>query len=382
MNESGMTGKSRLLAAFNHEKTDRIAWSPLICGYYTLDLPEPLKGDDLATQRAIGCDILERYAITYRPHIPLGVPKTSLWQIKSDEFKFGNVKARTIWKDGSLKRHFETPLGTITDAFVIDDTSPWMMFPVEHKIKSLEDVAIYQYLIESQQYYSTYDYYLDISEEIGDEGVAATIAPITPFETLLEVEIGMSNFHYLLHDHPREMRELMDLMHRKNLDACEIVAQSPAEVAIIYENTSTSNMSPSMFPEYVLGYLNDYADIFHRSGKWLFVHMCGKLRSIVNEVGQGEYDGVVDIAPPPTGDLDLAEVKEFLGERMVVMGGIDATTFASLKPEAMKEHVWILLDRLPSIEGVILGSGDAVPKGTPLESLKAITEAVKEYSFD
>jgi uroporphyrinogen-III decarboxylase len=176
------------------------------------------------------------------------------------------------------------------------------------------------------------------------------------------------------------MAELMDLMHCKNLDACEIVALSPAEVAIIYENTSTTNMSPSMFPEFVLENLNDYAEVFHGSRKWLFVHMCGKLKAIVDGVSKGKYDGVVDMAPHPTGDLDLAEAKELLGERMVLMGGIDATTFATLDPEAMKEHVWNLLDRLPSFEGVILGSGDAVPKDTPLETLQAVTEAVKEYS--
>jgi hypothetical protein len=130
MSKREMTGRDRLLAAFRYQKTDRIPWTPLICGYYTLGLPEPLKGDDVATQRAIGCDILERYAITYRPHIPLGVPKTSLWQIESDKFRFENVEIETIWKDGSLKRNFRTPLGTVQDTFVIDNTSPWMMFPV------------------------------------------------------------------------------------------------------------------------------------------------------------------------------------------------------------------------------------------------------------
>jgi uroporphyrinogen-III decarboxylase len=375
-----MTGKERLMASFRHDGTDRIAWSPLICGYYTLGLPEPLKGDDIATQRAIGCDILERYAVTYRPHLPLGVPKTSLWQIKSETYSFDHVDVTTIWKDDQLTRSFKTPIGSIRDVFVIDNTSPWMMFPKEPKIKTLEDIEVFRYLVETQQFYSTYDYFNEIAQDIGDEGLAATIAPITPFETLLEVEIGINNFYYFLHDYPQEMVDLMDLMHCKNLEACQIVAQSPAEVVIIYENTSTSNMSPSMFPQYVLGHLNDYAEIFHRAGKWLFVHMCGKLKAIADVIGSGKYDGIVDIAPSPTGDLDLVEVKEILGERMIVMGGIDATTFASLQPEAMKEHIWNLLDRRPSTRGVILGSGDAVPLGTPIENLIAITEAVKEYA--
>jgi uroporphyrinogen-III decarboxylase len=377
-----MSGRERLLAAFRHERTDRIPWSPLICGYYTLGLPEPLEGDDIATQRAIGCDILERYAITCRPHIPLGVPKTSLWQIKNETTNFENIEIKTAWKNDHFIRSFRTPIGTLQDVFRIDNTSPWMMFPVEHKIKTLDDVRIYSYLVDTQQYYSTYDRYLEVSQDIGDEGLAATIAPITPFESLLEVEVGVSNFYYLLNDHPEEIVDLMDLMHRKNLDACEVVARSPAEVVIIYENTSSSNMSPSMFPQYILGYLNDYADVFHQAGKWLLVHMCGKLKAIASDIAEGKYDGIVDIAPSPTGDLDLAQAKEIFGERMVVLGGIDATTFASFEPEALKEHVWNVLDRLPSTEGVVLGSGDAVPLGTPIENLKAVTEAVEEYALN
>ena len=85
------------------------------------------------------------------------------------------------------------------------------------------------------------------------------------------------------------------------------------------------------------------------------------------------------MAPPPTGDLELAEAKKKWGDRKVIVGGIDATSFVSLKPHELKEHVWHILDQLPDYRGVILGSGDVVPMGTPMENLKAITEAVKEY---
>ena len=85
------------------------------------------------------------------------------------------------------------------------------------------------------------------------------------------------------------------------------------------------------------------------------------------------------MAPPPTGDLTLAEGKRLWGDRLSVWGGIDATAFAGLSPAEMKAHARGILEEIAGYRGVILGSGDAVPLGTPLETLRAVTEAVKEF---
>jgi uroporphyrinogen-III decarboxylase len=195
---------------------------------------------------------------------------------------------------------------------------------------------------------------------------------------LLEGELGVERFYYFLADYPDEMVETMELMHAKNLEACRIVAESPAEVVIIYENTSTSYMTPHMFTRYVVRHLNDYADMYHAAGKLVLIHMCGKLKNAAQEIRQGRYDGICDIAPPPTGDVELAEASRLWGDRLSVWGGIDATSLTTLSPQHMKEHVRHILGHLTNPRGVILGSGDAVPLGTPLETLRAITEVVKE----
>lgn len=376
-----MTKRERLLAALRKQEVDRIPWSPLICGYYTLGLSESLKGDDIATQREIGCDILERYALTYRPVADIRTPIVNLRKIDLGTVKIDRVEITNTWIEEVLVRTFDTPVGTLRDRYVTTVSSPWLMFAKERKIKTLDDIRAYHYLIDAQQYYPTYDYYLEVSQEIGDEGIAATDAPYTPFQTLLEIDIGVQNFHYLLHDHPKEMIDLMTKMHQKNLEACQLVADSPAEVVIIYENTSTTYMSPYMFNKYIIDHLNEYTEILHQGEKLVLIHMCGKLQAITEEVGKGCYDGITDIAPPPTGDLELAEAKNKWGERKVVIGGIDATSFVSLKPHELKGLVWNILDQLPDHRGVILGSGDVVPLSTPLENLKAVTEAVKEYGL-
>lgn len=379
-----MSSRERLMAALRHEETDRIPWSPLISGYFSLGLPEPLRGNDIETQRAVGADIMERLlSLVYHPSLPAAIPAFQATGMDPVEtvIHCDKVEMREIRKGDQLQRVYETPIGTLKETYEGRNSSPWMMFPVEYKIKTLEDLKLYRYIVEAQQYQPTYDRFIRTSQEIGDDGLATTPAPISPFQMLLEVELGVEQFHYFLADYPEEMEELMELMHAKNLEACGIIAESPAEVVIIYENTSTSYMSPYMYPRYILRHLNDYADLFHEAGKIVLIHMCGKLKDVAEEIGQGRYDGICDIAPPPTGDLDLAEAKRMWGDHLVATGGIDATAFASLSPERMKEHVWEILERIAPYRGVILGSGDAVPFGTPLETLRSVTKTVREFKL-
>ena len=67
----------------------------------------------------------------------------------------------------------------------------------------------------------------------------------------------------------------------------------------------------------------------------------------------------------------------------VLVGGIDATASTSLRPEELRRYVHDLIDEVRteagSLDGFIVGTGDALPKNTPLPNLHAITRAVRDY---
>lgn len=371
------------MAALRHEETDRIAWSPLICGYFSLGLAEPMRGDDIAVQRAIGADVMERIAApVVFPTIPLLIPSafTGKESVADDYVsEIGRITVRQQRKGDQLLRTFETPVGILREIYETRQSSPWMAFPVEHKLKTSEDIETYHYVVESQSNVRNYDVFNWIDQEIGEDGIATTSSPLSPFQLLLEVECGLEMFYYFMADYPQRMHALMVDMHTKNLEACKIIAESPAEVIIIYENTSTSTSSPSMYQKYALEHLNEYADLYHKHKKILLIHACGKLKDLSEAFGRAQFDGVCDIAPPPTGDLTLYEAKKVWGDRKVTMGGIDATEFIRMSPDTIKAHVHTILEQVSRFRGVILGSGDAVPYGTPIENLIAVTEAVNEF---
>jgi hypothetical protein len=157
-------------------------------------------------------------------------------------------------------------------------------------------------------------------------------------------------------------------------------------VVISYENLSTTLTSPSNYARFDRGHCNDYAAVCRAAGKSYLTHMCGRLSGFADELEGARQDGFVDVAPGPTGDVEMGVAKRTWARDRVLVGGIDATAFSSLSPDGMRGYVHALLDGIRSEAGEVhkfaLGSGDALPKGTPLPVLHAVSKAVRERSPD
>jgi uroporphyrinogen-III decarboxylase len=66
-----------------------------------------------------------------------------------------------------------------------------------------------------------------------------------------------------------------------------------------------------------------------------------------------------------------------------MMGGIDPNLFARGTTAEMEGYVEDLLGRMgPDRRGFILGSGDAVPYGTPPENVRAAAAAAARFTVE
>jgi hypothetical protein len=60
----------------------------------------------------------------------------------------------------------------------------------------------------------------------------------------------------------------------------------------------------------------------------------------------------------------------------VFVGGIDPTVFVSGDPEYVRKEVSAVIERIKPFRGVLLGSGDVTPRGTPVENFRIIRHLV------
>jgi len=167
-------------------------------------------------------------------------------------------------------------------------------------------------------------------------------------------------------------------MHRQRLlQIKETARRSKAEVFVNSENTSWTTMSPAIYEKYCARQLDEYADVLHAYGKLHVVHMCGKLSCLSSVIAPGRFDAVVDIAPPPAGDVELWEAALW-SDRLAVKGGIGTETFLASDPQVCYDKACEIIEKTRGQLGVLLGSGDSIPNGTSMDNLRAISRAVRE----
>jgi len=373
-----MTSKQRLLAVLKGKEPDRIPWSPLIEGFFMSGLKD--KVNLIEVLNDIGADYMLRKVPVYMSSIFSSYEVSENTRSKVpllNENK--DIKITEKINKNRIYKKYETPVGTLTEKWETTPSSPSIPFPTEHLIKDLEDLKIYTYLLEREVVKPYYEIFNEKVKIVGEKGLVTTVVPHTPIQHLLIIHMGIENFYYKLFENRDQMEAVMDLMHARNKKICQFIVESPAEVAIEYENTGITYISPDIYREYEKPAIDDYGKILHNGEIKFLVHMCGKIKKLANMIIDGEQDGICDIAPPPTGDWDLLEAYNTLHPEQIVMGGLDSIRLYDNEKEEIEEYVKGVLEKIKSKKGIILGNGDAILKGTPLENLKAVTDIVKKY---
>jgi len=379
-----VNARERLLIVLRRDGTpDRVPWAPLIDGYYLSARPPGT--DILDAFREVEADIMERHVWTYRVNMNLPREPGAIERFQAEgkvtfeeEGVVVHLRMEPRPKGMLLTKSYEIPGRTLTESGLFTEQSPYLPFPVEPLLKSVADMEAYEYVIKRRRFEPNYAAFVREDERIGAEGIATDSGLTSPIQELLQHSIGIEAFYTTFYtEHRAELESLMKTMHESNLKAYEVMADSPAEVVIGYENTSTSFISPAIYREFVSPCINDYADLLHEKDKIYLTHRCGTLGALVDAIRDERDDGVVDISPAPTGDLPLWEAKAAWQDK-IVLGGFDATFLTSWTPDEIRDYAAEILEKSGGIDRLILGSADAVPKTARVENLRAVGAFVKE----
>jgi len=358
-----MKSRERLLSALRHEGVDRLPWTALATGYYWRSLPNPLSeqlGNLVSLLKYVGADILDLCfdapAIVIDPRVEV--------------IKETNGRA--------VETTLQTPIGLLREVRQ-SEPEAGTAFRTEFLIGDIEDCGIMEYIYRQREFAPDFQRAQKRVDSLGDDGLVAYFGTRSPLPMFLENLAGLETGILLLNDYPEAVESLLDAIHVKNMELYQIVAESPFEFAIGVEDTSTTMISPRMFEKYVSPCLNDYAKILHSGNKIHGVHMCGHLKGLLKHLRELEVDGLESVTPPPTGNLELPEAMRALGDKLFIIGGLDAPSFRQQSPKEVNEWMRRLLSQIPSQEGLILEVTDDVSPNTPLENLKAVGQTILAY---
>ncbi len=282
--------------------------------------------------------------------------------------------------DGKLVRRIcETPKGTITEEeLYFADEPPWRQVkPIKDLHADFEKMQLWMGLDNWQWA----DEYVD-RDVIGDLGVYLGMIPVFQdwwfhyrhggFEQCFMDFMMEAPFMERVHEYWMEWA-------LANVRA--MVKARPDVIMLGGSSASLSVSSPDIFRRYELPFVKQASRICKDADIPCHLHICGKSWQLVEIVAEEtDLTSMEPLEEPPPGNVDLAEAKRRVGDKLCIKGNINTTEFMlDARPEQVREKCKRAIDAAGEGGGFILSTGDQCGRDTPDENLFAMVETAKTY---
>jgi hypothetical protein len=266
-----------------------------------------------------------------------------------------DLGVRETTREGRRTVVYETPLGELVEGqeYTVDRT--WRT--VSFAVKTRDDLARLRWLFEHARY--RFDRTLF---ELGDRFVGDLGVPQL---------MKLPDLVYAITDFPGEVADVM-----KAIDASydplyeQMTASGCLQIVNFGENIHEQLLSPAWFERYLVPFWEKRSGQLRSAGIFTHVHIDGYFRNLLPFLRHLPFDGLEALTPRPQGDVELEEIAEHIGDK-VLLDGIPAVLFLPTYPEEM------LMAAVEKIVGLfhprlVLGVSDEVPQGTGMGAIARV----------
>jgi len=359
-----MTDRERIMRTFRREPLDRVVWQPRLEHWYNYNrkfgsLPEKYREAELfEIYDDLGCSV--RYA---------GRPL---------RFSYEKCNVRAEARPEGPVTLYETPIGTLTEMYRSGEggTSSYRAkFPIE----TLEDIPVMEYLLSDERVEFDEEGFEAIEERLGPRGVCQFYFPRSGLKRLIINFIGFENTIYLLNDHPERMKQLLAHIERCDDQLFEALCRSPVQILNFGDNIDANLTPPPLFERYLMPHYERRCEELRRAGKFTHIHMDGHLKTLLPLLGKLPHDGIEAPTPLPQGDVTLEELKEAVGDKLILDGLTCLHFMPTYSYQELAEFTVRLLDLFAP--NVILGISDEISPPGDIEKVRLVTDLVASYAL-
>ncbi len=345
-----MTGKERVMAAFQHRTADRVpAWCGASAEFWAK--AKRYTGlDDEGLRIRLGDDFRRVYAVYAGPDRPL------------------------------------SPGATWRSPFGIERTGIGYGQPLAHPLADAKtEDAIHAYDWPDPDW-------MDVSRIKADaeqwNGVYAILGgewcPI--FHDAIDF-LGMEKLYYAMYDTPSLVHALMGHLTDFYFEVSRRTFDAASRVIDIFfiGNDLGSQTGPllgtELFREFVLPYLKRFIDLGHDYGLKVMMHCCGGFRPLIPLLIEAGLDGLHALQPNCAG-MESAGLKRDFGDKIVLNGAIDShhVLIDGPSPDFVRAKTKEVLDIMAPQGGYIASaSHDTILEETPVENVLAMFDTIAEY---
>lgn len=363
-----MTPKQRLVAALERRAVDRLPVTTHHLMPYFLD--KYMGGmSNQACFEHFGLDPIT-WVVPHRPDTAAGeyhdpqqgaIGFLESRRIASDQW-------RVAWEDvpgqayTTTRYRFVTPKGTLTLVLQSNEHTAWV---VEHPIKAKRDIELVAEFATAPK--------CDVAavnrtaEEYGE--TALVRGHICCFDVFGQPGtwqdacciVGTQRMIMETYDDPGWVHELLGILNRRKQVFIRSLAGARYDVLELGGgDASTTVISPKLFEKFVAPYDSKLIALAHEAGQRIAYHTCGGMMPILEQIAAMGPDAMETFTPPDMGgDVDLAEAKRRIGDKVCMIGGFDQFHFfTGCTPEQTRAEVRRCFEAAGRGGGYILSPSD------------------------
>jgi len=269
----------------------------------------------------------------------------------------------------------KTPVGELTSRREISTVSH-VSYQTERPLKTLDDLRVFRYISEATSFQPSYEGGRKNLELIDEAGIFCGAGFSCPFHELLYL-FEAEDFLVMSFNIPKEVLDVIDVMHANNIEVVKILADSPFHVFDHEALWDARQISPKLHRQYYVPFQKDYNDIFHAAGKLCFDHASGQdVSPYVAGIEAAQFDIIYGLHLGEENVDQTADLLRRWDGRIVGIPGPDPDYLRRMSAEKVGKLCDNLLAKMGDRQ-VIIGSSDAMVPGTPVENLMAVSETLQ-----
>lgn len=192
---------------------------------------------------------------------------------------------------------------------------------------------------------------------------------------------GPERIMYDCYDRPAWVKRFLGMLGDYQVELVREIARANPGITLRLDGSFIGfGLSRKLFREFIQPDDARIVQAAHDGGLWVHMHICGKKNAILEDLAEMGIDALETLTPrEASGDVELADVKRRIGDRVCLMGGFLSPLLVSGTPEQIEAEVRECLAKAADGGGYILSPSGRIDPDTPEENLRAFTEAGKKY---
>lgn len=289
------------------------------------------------------------------------------------------VRLESRTENGVFFTRLTTPLGTLEEERVFNPDS-YSYGIRKHLLRSTDDFAIVEYLIERLRCRTNWDHYRAWQESLGELAYPYAQLPYSGSGYLMARNMGVERTVFAVLDEPERVQRLVRTINACNLRILEAILDGPFETLLVSDNYDSNLQTKDFFDAFVRDYYTEVARRLHARGKYLAVHVDGESRGALGWLAECGVDCADALTPRPMFALAPEQMRAEAGPNLILSGGIPATVFgAGGSDAAFVDCVKRWLETRLTSPRLIMAAGDQVPPDAPFHRIAMLPELVERY---